>query len=299
MLKKLSDLKKYLEKQDSKKKLVLAAAQDEHALLAAMKAKDDNIVDLILVGNEKKIKIIAEAHNLNLENVEIINEEDQTKAAIASVKLVSEKKADILMKGHLATSTLLKAVLNKEFGLRKGKVLSHLALFEIENYHKLIGLTDAAMNIAPELNDKVAIIENSVGYMRKLGIEKPKVACLAAVEVVNANMQATVDAALLSKMAQRGQIKNCIIDGPLAFDNAINKESAEHKGIESEVSGDADILLAPNIETGNVLYKSFIFFTKAKAAAVILGASAPIVLTSRSDSEQTKQDSITLAAVVD
>ena len=188
-------------------------------------------------------------------------------------------------------------VLNKEWGLRTGRLLSHFALFEVTTYHKLIAVTDVALNIAPNLKDKIAILNNSVSYLNKLGIEQPKVAVLGAVEMVNESMQATLDAALLSKMNQRDQIKNCIIDGPLAFDNAVSTESARHKGIKSEVAGDTDLLLMPDIEVGNVLYKSLVFFAKAKVASVILGASAPIVLTSRSDSKESKFYSILLAVL--
>jgi phosphate butyryltransferase len=211
--------------------------------------------------------------------------------------MVSSKQADILMKGKVGTSTLLKCVLNKEWGLRTGHLLSHFALFEVDTYHKLFAVSDVAMNIAPNLQDKIAIVNNAIDCLHKLGIPMPKVAVLGAVEMVNENMEATLDAALLSKMNQRDQIKGCIIDGPLAFDNAVSLESAQHKGIRSEVAGDTDLLLMPDIEVGNVLYKSLVFFAKAKVASVILGALAPIVLTSRSDSEQAKYDSILLAAV--
>ena len=201
------------------------------------------------------------------------------------------------MKGNVGTATLLKGVLNKEWGLRKNELLSHIALFEVPAYHhKLIALSDVAMNIAPDLNAKVNIIRNSIEFLNKLGINEPKIAVLGAVELVNDMMPATMDAALLSKMADRGQIPNCLIDGPLAFDNAISAASAKHKGIRSNVAGEADMLLLPDIEAGNVLYKSFVFFANAKVASLILGASAPIVLTSRSDSEESKLDSIILAA---
>jgi phosphate butyryltransferase len=213
-----------------------------------------------------------------------------------SVKMVNNKEGDVLMKGKVGTSTLLKHILNKEYGLRTGNLLSHFALFEVDTYHKVIAVTDVAMNIAPNLKDKIAIINNSVSCLIKLGYDRPKVAILGAVEMVNESMEATLHAALLSKMNQRDQIKNCIIDGPLAFDNAVSLESAQHKGIRSEVAGDTDLLLMPDIEVGNVLYKSLVFFAKAKVAAVILGASVPIVLTSRSDSEQAKYDSILLSA---
>jgi phosphate butyryltransferase len=218
------------------------------------------------------------------------------KAVEMSVKMVSNKQADVLMKGKIGTSTLLKYVLNKEWGLRTGNLLSHFALFEVETYHKVIAVTDVAMNIAPNLKDKISIINNSVNCLIKLGYILPKVAVLGAVEMVNESMEATLDAALLSKMNQRDQIRNCIIDGPLAFDNAVSLESAQHKGIRSEVAGDTDLLLMPDIEVGNVLYKSLVFFAKARVAAVILGARVPIVLTSRSDSEQAKYDSILLSA---
>jgi phosphate butyryltransferase len=200
------------------------------------------------------------------------------------------------MKGNVPTATFLRGVLDKEAGLRKSDVLSHFALFEIPTYHKLIGLTDAAMVIAPDLKTKIAIINNAVEFMNKLGVAKPKVALLCAVEMVNEQMPATMEAAIISKMNQRGQIKNCIIDGPLAYDNAVSIESARHKGIVSDVAGDADILVVPDIEAGNVLYKAFGFSANARLAAVVLGAAAPIVLTSRSDTEESKQASIIMAA---
>jgi phosphate butyryltransferase len=226
----------------------------------------------------------------------IIHEPGTEAAVEMAVKMLSGKQADVLMKGKVGTSVLLKCVLNKEWGLRTGNLLSHIALFEVETYHKLIAVTDVAMNIAPNLKDKIAIVNNSVSFLLKLGYVMPKVAVLGAVEMVNENMEATLDAALLSKMNQRDQIKNCIIDGPLAFDNAISYESAHHKGIKSEVAGDTDLLLMPDIEVGNVLYKSLVFFAKAKVASIILGAKVPIVLTSRADSEQAKYDSILLSA---
>ena len=302
MLKKLSDLHDIVKKQKQPKRLVLAVAQDEHSLEAVSMAVKKNYIEAILVGDADKIKDIAAKHpkKIDISKMQIINEIDVTEAVAKSVKLVHYGEADILMKGNIGTAVLLKGVLNKEWGLRKNEVLSHIALFEIEAYHhKLLALTDVAMNIAPDLNTKVGIINNSVEFLRKLGVETPKVAVLGAVELVNEMMPATLDAALLSKMADRGQIKNAIIDGPLAFDNAISAESARHKGIISNVAGDADLLLLPDIEAGNVLYKSFIFFANAKTAAIILGASAPIVLTSRSDSEESKLDSIVLAAAVD
>jgi phosphate butyryltransferase len=279
-----------------KKKLILAAAQDQHSLGAVIKAWKENIVEPILVGDIESIQNICSSNNYDITGLRIIHEPDVQKSIEMSIKMVSNKQADVLMKGMVGTSSLLKGVLNKEWGLRTGNLLSHFALFEVDTYHKVIAVTDVAMNIAPNLKDKIAIVNNSVSCLLRLGYKMPKVAVLGAVEMVNENMEATLHAALLSKMNQRDQIKNCIIDGPLAFDNAVSIESARHKGIKSEVAGDTDLLLMPDIEVGNVLYKSLVFFAKAKVASIILGASAPIVLTSRSDSEQAKFDSILLAA---
>lgn len=295
MLKKLEDLKAIVTN-GPVIKLVLATAQDQHSLSAVIRAAQDGIIEPILIGDKETIQNIAAANNWDISRFRIIHESNTEVSVEMAVKMVSSKQADVLMKGKVGTSTLLKCVLNKEWGLRTGNLLSHFALFEVDTYHKVIGVTDVAMNIAPNLKDKIAIINNSVGCMHKLGIPNPKVAVLGAVEMVNENMEATLDAALLSKMNQRDQIKGCIIDGPLAFDNAVSLESAQHKGIRSEVAGDTDLLLMPDIEVGNVLYKSLVFFAKAKVASVILGAQAPIVLTSRSDSEQAKYDSILLAA---
>lgn len=297
MLKTINDLYEIAKKRDFKKKLVLAAAQDEHALDAAYQAWKRELIDVILVGNKRLINEIAKKHNYDLSKIEIIDESDVASAVRTAVVLVHNGHADILMKGAVDTASLLRAVLNKEWGLRTGSRLSHFSFFEIPKYHKLLGITDVAMNIAPDLKAKISIVKNAVSYMNEIGIKNPKVAPLCSVEVVNEVMPATIDAAVLSVMAKRGQIKNCIIDGPLAFDNALSKESAKLKGIVSDVAGDADLLLFPNIEAGNVVYKSLSMFGDAKLAAVILGASAPIVLTSRADSEETKLNSIILAAV--
>ncbi len=297
MLTKLSDLYELARKQ-TKKKLVLAAAQDQSALEAVINASRNSVVDAILVGDKTRIDEICSKANLDISAFELIHEPDYEKAAAFSVKLVSEKKADILMKGHLSTSCLLRAVLNKEWGLRSGELLSHLALFEVPAYHKIIALTDSAMNIAPDFKGKVSIIKNAVNYLIKLGIPNPKVAVLSAVETVNPDMKSSMEAAALAKMADRGQIANCIIDGPLAFDNAISSKSAQLKKINSTVAGDADLLIGDNLDVCNAVYKSFIYFAQARCAAVIVGASAPIVLTSRADSDETKLSSIALAAAI-
>ncbi|RLD80305.1 MAG: phosphate butyryltransferase [Bacteroidetes bacterium] len=285
------------ETEKQKKKLVLAVAQDKHALEAVKIAYQNNCIEPVLIGESTKIKEIAEKINFDLSNIEIVDKEDKVEAVEASIKLIRKGAAQILMKGNVPTAKLLKGVLNKEWGLRTGNILSHFALFEIKGYHKLLGVTDVAMNIAPDLETKIRIINNAVKFLNKIGIFNPKVAAISAAETVNQSMPSSIDAAIIAKMSDRNQIANCIIDGPLAFDNAISIESARHKGIDSKVAGDADLLLMPNIEAGNVLYKSLSFFSNSGIAAVILGSKAPIVLTSRSDSEESKLNSIYLAAL--
>ncbi len=296
-LKHLSELKQLLVDKPARR-LVLAAAQDHNSLSSVLMAAHDGFIEPILVGDKDAIHNIAAQNSFDLTGVRVVHEPDSEMAIEIAVRMVRSNQADILMKGKVGTSNLLKGVLNKEWGLRSGSLLSHFAIFEVAAYHKLIAVTDVAMNIAPNLQDKIAIVNNSVACLNRLGVDMPKVAVLGAVEMVSENMQATLDAALLSKMNQRDQIRNCLIDGPLAFDNAISLESAIHKGIRSDVAGDTDLLLMPDIEVGNVLYKSLVFFAHAGVAAVILGATAPIVLTSRSDSDQAKYYSIVLAAAI-
>lgn len=296
MLTKLEELRNYLPKSDKPKKLVLAVSQDAHSLGAVVRACEEKVIVPVLVGDKDKTEGLAQVMDISLKGIEFHDISDPVKAVHFAVKMVHKGEADVLMKGKVGTSDLLKAVLNKEYGLRTGKLLSHMALFEIEAYHKLLAVTDVAMNIAPNLDEKIAILNNAVAVMNKLKYPEPKVAVLGAIEQVNQSMNATLDAALLSKMNQRGQIRNCLVDGPLAFDNAVSTESARLKEIKSDVAGDTDLLLMPDIEVGNVLYKSLVFFADSKVASMIVGASAPIVLTSRSDSEQAKFDSILLAA---
>ena len=299
MIKRLSDLEQYLRERNVKTRLVVVAAQDENVIEAVLKAKKTGIVDVTLVGNQQIIEDVFAQHNYELTGIEIIHEENDARAGVTAVKLIKEKKAHILMNGqesYFGASLISRPILDKENGIVKGKTISHVAVFELENYHKLVAVTDVAVNIAPDLKAKAAIISNAVFLMRRFGIETPKVAVLAAIEVVNDKMPATMDAAMLSKMAQRGQIKNCIIDGPLAFDNAISEKSALHKGIKSEVSGDVDILLAPDIETAGTLYQSFMFFANAHVASITVGASAPVVLTTKLDTLETRFNSILLSA---
>ena len=279
-----------------KKTVAVAVAEDHEVIEAVAKAITLQLAQFRLYGNQEKIMGMLQEHGLQTsEHVEVIAAMSSAEAAELSVKAVRNGEADVLMKGNIPTANILKAVLNKEWGLRKGSVLSHVAAFEVQNYDRLIFVTDAAMNIAPDVTQKAAIIQNTVEVAQAIGIDLPKVAPIAAVEVVNPAMQATIDAAMLTQMNRRGQIKDCIVDGPLALDNAVSQIAAEHKGIVSDVAGKADILLVPTIEAGNVLYKSLVYFADAKVGAMIAGAKAPIVLTSRADSAETKVYSLALA----
>ncbi|MFB5250043.1 phosphate butyryltransferase [Bacillus cereus] len=279
-----------------KKTVAVAVAEDHEVIEAVAKAIKLQLAQFRLYGNQEKIIGMLQEHGLQTsEHIEVIAAASSAEAAELSVKAVSNGEADVLMKGNIPTANILKAVLNKEWGLRKGSVLSHVAAFEVPNYDRLIFVTDAAMNIAPDVTQKAAIIQNTVEVAQAIGIDLPKVAPIAAVEVVNPAMQATIDAAMLTQMNRRGQIKNCVVDGPLALDNAVSQIAAEHKGIVSDVAGKADILLVPTIEAGNVLYKSLVYFANAKVGAMIAGAKAPIVLTSRADSAETKVYSLALA----
>ncbi len=296
-LKKLQELVE-IAKANKTKRLVVAAAADEPVLEAVCAARNEKIINPILVGNKNEIIKIAEKLNLNITDTEIIDETDDVKASCISVKLIREGKAEILMKGLVQTSTLLKAALDKENGLRKGSLLSHFALIESPFYHKLLAIADGGVNIAPTFEEKISILENSIEAFHKLGYECPKVAVVGAVETVNPKMETTIHAAMLTQMNRRKQIKKCIVDGPFALDNAVSKEAAKHKGIESEVAGDADLILVPNIDAGNILYKCLGFLGNATPAAVIMGAQVPIVLTSRADSDRSKLMSIALAAAM-
>ncbi len=280
------------------KKLAVAVAEDAHVLEAIKVSYEKKIIEPVLVGQRKKIIEICKSIGFNVDAIEIINEDNSQTACQMAVQLIRDKRADFLMKGLVSTGTLLKAVLDKERGIRKQALMSHVSLFESPYYYKLIGVSDVAMNIAPTLNEKVSIIENAVEVFHKLGYENPKVAVLAAVEVVNPKMQATVDANLLSQMNKEHKITNCIIQGPLAFDNAVSKEAAKLKEIEGVVAGDADLLIVPDINAGNMLYKALNFMGGAISSAVVMGAEVPVVLTSRADSEMSKQMSIALANVI-
>ncbi len=279
------------------KRIAVAVAQDHEVLMAIKMAKDKGIIIPILVGDSEKIKSICGEISLDYKNIEIINELDPVQACRIATSLVSSGKADILMKGLVDTSIILKAVLDSEIGLRTDKIISHVAVFQVPTYHKILMVTDPAMNISPDLEQKRQIIENAVDLIKCFQVNNPKVAVLAAKEKVSPKMEATVHAAELKRMNQEGIIKNSIVDGPFALDNAINKDSARIKEIKSEVAGDADILLVPDINSGNILYKSLTFLANAKSAGLIIGTSAPIVLTSRADNDESKLNSIALAVL--
>lgn len=284
--------------QKTLKKVSVSNAQDEPVLQAVKAAKEQNIATAILVGDEAKIREIAASIDMDLTDFEIINEPDTEAAALKAVELVHNGKADILLKGLLEPKTFLKSVLNKEVGLRTGKMLSHVCVFEIEGINRLLFFTDVAFNTYPTLADKVNIINNAVEVAHACGIECPKVAPLCAVETVNPKMQPTVDADNLTKMYEGGDFKGCQIYGPLSMDLAIDPEAAVHKGVTNPVAGHADILLFPNIDAGNITYKILVRTAKVKIGNVLVGTSAPVVLTSRSDDFQTKLNSIALATVI-
>lgn len=283
----------------SLKKLSVANAQDDAVIEAVRAAKDRNIADAILVGNESEIKKIAAEINTDISDFEIINVEDPIEAARTAVSLVHDGKADMYMKGLIDTKSFLKSVLDKEVGLRTDKTLSHVCVFEIEGCDRLLFLTDVAFVPYPDLDTKVQIINNTVEIAHACGIECPKVAPLAAVEVVNPKMPATVDAAELTKMCEEGKITGCIVDGPLSFDLAYDKEAAKHKGAEDrKIVGDADVMLFPDIHAGNITYKALVHTANVKNGNILTGTKKPVILTSRSDEFETKVNSIALAAVV-
>ncbi|HRY71778.1 MAG TPA: bifunctional enoyl-CoA hydratase/phosphate acetyltransferase [Spirochaetia bacterium] len=285
-------------KAGGRKRIAVAAAQEHTALEAAVDAWRHGLAEPVLIGDLKAIDAIAAELKLDISAFERIEEKDFARAAAKAVELVRTGKADMLMKGLLDTSILLKAAFNKETGINAGRLASHVAVMETAHYHKLFLVTDAAINIAPDLSAKIDIIANAVQVARAIGVETPKVALLAAVEKVNYDkMPCTVDAAVIAQMNRRGQVKGCVVDGPLALDNAVSAESAKIKKIVSEVAGDADILVVPDIEAGNVLYKSLLDLGGAKGAGLVMGAAKPIVLTSRADTAETKLASIALAAL--
>ena len=285
-------------KEQGRSRVAVAAAQDEAALEAVMAAREGGLAQPILIGDEASIRALAAKLGLDLAGVCLVHEPDPAQAAARAISMIRSGDADVLMKGMIDTSVLLKAALDKASGIGSGRLMSHVAVMEVPNHGKLLVVTDAAINIAPDLAAKVDIVANAVKVARALGLKRPKVAILAAIEKVNAEkMPCTADAAILTVMARRGQIRDCAVDGPLALDVAVSAECARVKKLESEVAGDADVLVAPDIEAGNILYKSLVDLGGAKAAGVVMGASVPVVLTSRADSAETKLASLALAAL--
>ena len=285
-------------KDNDTKVIAVAVAQDRDVLSAVKTAADLGIAEPIFVGDKEEIVEEASHIDLDLNKFEIIDVKDKAEACKKAVSLVSEGRAHILMKGIVDTSTILRAALDENAGLRTGNILSHVALFEVDGYDKLFFITDAGMNIAPNLEHKKQIVENVVKVAHSLGNPEPKVAILAAVEKVNPKMQATLDAEALVKMNLSGEIKDCILGGPFALDNAVSLEAARHKGINHPVAGKADILLVPTIEAGNILYKSIVYFAKGKSSGIVIGSKVPIIVTSRADSDIAKLNSISIGALI-
>jgi phosphate acetyltransferase len=268
------------------------------ALAGAIEAAEKKLISPLLVGPADKIAETAKSAGLDLGNLEVVDVGQSHASAAKAVELVREGRAEVLMKGSLHTDELMLAIVSRDGGLRTGRRISHAFVMDVPTYHKVLIITDGAINIAPTLEDKVDICQNAIDLAVSLGCEKPKVAILAAVETVNSKMPATLDAAALCKMAERGQIKGGILDGPLAFDNAISADAAKTKGIQSLVAGDPDILLAPDLEAGNILAKQLTFLANADSAGMVLGARVPVILTSRADSVRSRIASCAVAKLV-
>ncbi|MDO4772493.1 MAG: phosphate butyryltransferase [Bacillota bacterium] len=285
-------------KEKGPKRIAVACAADKEVLLAVSAAKKEGIAEATLFGDKDEIVKLCEEISVNPADYEIVDAKGLEEASEKAVSAVSSGNADIVMKGLVDTSIILKAVLNKETGLRTGSVLSHAAVFSTSKYDKLLTITDPAMNIAPDLETKKKIIENVLVLTKAIGLDNPNVAVVCAKEKVSDKMPPTVDAQELVKMNQAGELKGCVVGGPFALDNAISVEAAKHKGVTHPGAGEADILLMPDIEAGNVLYKALSFLAESESAGIILGAKAPIVLTSRADTDQTKLYSIALSVLM-
>lgn len=280
------------------KTVAVAAAHEKEVLQAAHAAEQAGVADCILVGAAAQIEELARCAGADLSRMEVIDEPDVKRAAARVMSLVREGRARVAMKGRIETGDFLRAALDRENGLRTGRLLSHVGVFEIPGFHRLLFVTDAGVVVAPDLVQKVEIVQNAIQVAQRLGISQPKVAILAATEMVNPKIPTTLDAAYLSKMADRGQIRGGIVDGPLALDNAISHESSTIKGISSPVAGQADILVAPDVEAGNMLAKAITYFAKGSMAGVVVGAQSPLIVASRSDPHETKLMSIALGVVM-
>ncbi|MBC7259498.1 MAG: bifunctional enoyl-CoA hydratase/phosphate acetyltransferase [Chloroflexi bacterium] len=280
------------------KVVAIAAAHEREVLLAAADAERLGLAECILVGDRPTIERLAAEEGIDLTRMMIIHESDPKTCANKVMELVSQGHAQIAMKGKVETGDFLRAALNKEYGLRRGNLLTHVGAFEIPGIDRLIFVSDAGVVVAPDMEQKVEIVRNAIQVARALGVEQPKVAILAATEMVNPKIPATLDAANLAKMADRGQITGGLVDGPLALDNAISPESVAVKGIQSQVAGYADILIPPDIEAGNVLAKAITYFANGKMAGVVVGARSPMIVASRSDTHETKLVSMALGVLL-
>jgi phosphate butyryltransferase len=291
-MKQFDELLKHIEDYPIRK-VAVAAAQDHYVIQAVAEAAEKSIAESILVGDETEIRRIAESEEISLEGMPIIDEVDPVRAVSVAVQMVSSGEADILMKGYIHTDDFLRGVLNREYGLRAGSIMSHVFIAEIADLNRLLFITDGAMNVKPDLEQKAAILLNAVHLANIFGVSNPKVAVLAAVELVNPAMPATVEAACLAKMAERSQyVPSCTVEGPLAMDNAVSLIAAKHKKISGPVAGQADILLVPSIESGNMLVKSIVYLGAHRLMGLLVGAKAPVVLTSRADTTESKLLSI-------
>lgn len=282
----------------TRKTMVVAAAEDDHVLEAVHMAFEAGIINAILIGDSTEIKRILKQLKINEHHYEIIDVKDKVEACEKAVRMIFDGKADILMKGLVDTAVILRAALDKDFGLRTPNRISHVSVMEVATYHKLLLMSDGAMNIDPNVDIKQEIIENGLVVAHALGIKHPNVGCIAAIEKINPKMQATLDAQELIQRNIDGRIKGCTIGGPFGLDNAISKEAAIHKGVTDPMAGEVDFLLMPQIESGNVFYKTMMFLANAKSASVIAGAKRPIVLTSRADSKESKFYSIALSQLI-
>jgi phosphate butyryltransferase len=287
-----------LAQQSPPTRVAVAAAAHKLVLQSVQRAVNLGLIVPLLVGREEEIRAEAAAIDWELDDEQIIPTETNRAAATAAVELVRQGEADVLMKGYLHTDEMLHAVLRQQTGLRTDRLLSHVFVLEVPTYHKLLLITDAAINITPDITQKAAITQNAVDLARRLGVERPKVAALSSIETVNPSIPSTVHAACLSKMADRGQIKEAIVDGPLAFDSAISVTAAQDKGIDSQVAGDVDVVVVPDLDSGNILSKNLEYLASAKMAGIVMGATAPVVLTSRSDPPRARVYSLALASLL-
>ncbi|HMM19343.1 MAG TPA: bifunctional enoyl-CoA hydratase/phosphate acetyltransferase [Selenomonadales bacterium] len=288
----------WLKDKEIRKRAALAAAHDADALASVVAARREGILETVLVGDGAKIKKLLAAQGEKADNWEIVDEKDDARAARTTAAMVAEKKVDMPMKGLLQTGTFLKAVLDKSLGLLgENALISEATIVQYRPENRMLVVGDCAINVAPDYGKKLKILRNSVGLSHKLGIANPKVAVIAPLEQINPDIQATIDAAMLTLANMRGQIKGCIVDGPLGLDNAISPEAAEHKGIKSEVAGRADVLIVPDLASGNILDKSLRYFAGFKTAGVVAGAKVPLIMTSRSDSAENKLNSIVMSVL--